>query len=247
MNLRKLIALGGAGAAVLAPAAVLATAAGAAPAGATGAAPAAARGTKVTVRVEGVKRTLLATTTVRTHAGSSITKGGTPPGACPANSAAGALDAATHHRWGGTYSASVGGLEILSILGEKHSFSSPYFWEIFVNDRAASVGACQLKLHAGEQLLFAAVKQKGTAYPITIGAARTAIVGHPFPVKVEWFNAKGVTKPLAGATVSGYGHSGKTNRHGRTSLIPSHAGTFTIKATKAGFVRAAAVKVRVSG
>jgi hypothetical protein len=87
----------------------------------------AAGGAKVTVRVEGLSRTLLAPTTVKTHTG-SITTGGTPRGACPATSAAGALDVATHHRWGGTYNQTYRDLELTSILGETHTFTSPYYW-----------------------------------------------------------------------------------------------------------------------
>lgn len=238
MHLKKLIALCGAIAAVLVPVAVQATAA-------TGA-PSAGRGTTVTIRIEGLKRTLLATATVHTHAG-WITKGGTPRGTCPATSAAGAMDAATHHRWGGKYSASVGGLELLSILGEKHAFTSPFFWEIFVGNRAATVGACELKLHAGEQLLFAAVSQKKAEYPIAIRAPRAARVGRPFTARVVWFNAKGLAKPLAGATVSVNGPRGKTGRRGTVSLVGTRPEVSMIHAAKAGFIRAAPVRVRVSG
>ena len=58
--------------------------------------------TTVSVRIEGTSRTLLAATNVRTHSG-SITKGGAPAGACPATTAAGALDDAAHHKWTGSY------------------------------------------------------------------------------------------------------------------------------------------------
>src|SRR5439155_1094799 len=66
----------------------------------TPAAPLAAAGTNVTVRVEGAKKTLLPATSASTHSG-WITKAGTPTGKCPASSAAGALDVATSHNWGG--------------------------------------------------------------------------------------------------------------------------------------------------
>ncbi len=60
-----------------------------------------AAGTTVSVRVEGLTRTLLATKVVHTHSG-SITKGGTPSRRLSATTAAGALDVATRHRWSGT-------------------------------------------------------------------------------------------------------------------------------------------------
>src|SRR5437588_3339979 len=62
-------------------------------------------GPRVTVRVEGLSRTLLGTTTVRPHAG-SLTRFGAPNGKCSDRSAAGALDAATHHSWKGIWESS---------------------------------------------------------------------------------------------------------------------------------------------
>lgn len=211
-----------------------------------GAAAHAASGPAVTVRVEGVKRTLLAPKVVHVHGG-SVTRFGAPAGACHAASAAGALDVASRHRWAGTWSTSFNDYEITSILGERHAFSSKYFWEIFVNNASASAGACSLKLHRGEQLLFAAVPQKGTEFPIAIKAPSSATVGHTFTVTVVRFNAKGKSKPLAGATVSVAGHSGQTDSHGTVPLTPSHAGTFTLRAAHPGYIRAAPVRVRVKG
>jgi hypothetical protein len=201
---------------------------------------------KVTVRVEGAKKTLLLPTTVQTHSG-SITKYGAPKGGCPAQSGQGALDVATRHRWAGKWSTEFGPeYEITSILGETHSFTSKEYWEIFVNNVAASVGACQLHLHAGEQLLFAAVPDSGTAYPLALEAPTSATTGRTFKVKVVYFNGKGIAKPLSGATVSVAGHSGKTNHQGIVPLTPTHAGTFVLQAQHAGYVRAAPVTVHVS-
>ena len=116
-----------------------------------------AAGTRVTVRVEGAKKTLLFPAVVHTHSG-WITRFGAPRGACPATSAQGALDVAVHHRWGGKWTTQFGPeYEITSVLGERHAFSSKYFWEIFVNNVAASAGACEINLHRGQQILFAAV------------------------------------------------------------------------------------------
>ena len=120
----------------------------------------------VSVRVEGLTKTLLVPTTVTTHTG-SITKGGTPAGTCPATSAAGALDVATHHHWAGYYDTKYEDLEVIGILGESHSFTSKDYWEVFVDNVAAQAGICGLKLHKGEQLLFAAVPDNGpTEYPL---------------------------------------------------------------------------------
>ena len=204
----------------------------------------AAGGTSVTVRVEGLKRTLLAPTVVHTKTG-WITKAGTPRGQCPATSATGALDVATHHRWNGNYGSV--GLAITSILGETHTFTSPYYWSVWVDGKFAQSGACQLKLHRGEQVLFAAVSDTFNGYPLVIVTPRTASTGKAFTVKVDYVGKTGKLVPLAGATVSVAGHSGKTDSHGTVPLTAHHAGLYTLKADKPGYIRAAPVRVRVTG
>lgn len=230
MSRKRSLALG---AAVLATVAALATGV------------AAASGSSVTVRVEGLTHTLLLPKAVKPGSG-WITKLGAPTGKCPASSAAGALDLATHHNWGGKWDSSFNDYEVLSILGEQHPFTSKYFWEVLVNNLIANSGVCGTKLHAGDRLVFAAVPDTPTEYPIAIEAPSSATVGHAFRATVVWFNAKGKPKPLAGATVSVAGRSGKTNSHGTLSLTASHAGTFVLTAQHAGYIRAAPVTVKVS-
>jgi hypothetical protein len=229
MNVEKLIAM-----CVTTVAVVLAPGAGAL----------AASGAKVAVRIEGAKTTLLGPTTVRTHGG-SITRAGTPKGTCPATSAAGALDVATHHKWGGTYDKSFG-LEITSILGEKHTFSSGAFWEIFLNNKQAQVGACGLTLHDGDQLVYAASSTKKLEHLIAIKSPTSATAGKPFNVKVQWLNAKGVGKPLAKAHVSIGSESVLTNSRGIVSVKVANPGTVVLHAQRKGYIRAAPVSVRVS-
>ena len=205
-----------------------------------------AAGNTVSVRVEGKTRTLLSSTTVSApSAPGSFTIDGTPAGACPKTSAAGALDAATRHRWGGSYSASFNELVLTTILGEQWTFSSPNYWSIWVNNRFASVGLCQLKLHKGDQLLFAAVPDKGSEYPLAIEAPSHATAGRPFTVKVVDY-PKGVAKPLAGAQLTVAGHHVVTNRRGVVSITDRHAGTIVLNADRKGDIRAATVSLRVS-
>ena len=111
-------------------------------------------GPAVTVKVKTPTKTLV-NAAVHGETG-SITKGGTPKGKCPGKSAAGALDAATHGHWQAKYSSSVGDVFITSILGAKAK--SHQFWKIVVDGKAASTGACEIKLHAGEKLLFKIAK-----------------------------------------------------------------------------------------
>ncbi len=115
----------------------------------------AAAGRSVTVQVKTMHKTLLRPRAVHRQKG-WITKAGTPRGKCPASSAAGALNAATHGRWTGKYYASVSGIFITSILGVKPPRSA--FWEVFVNGHSSSRGICDIKLRAGERLLFKIAK-----------------------------------------------------------------------------------------
>jgi hypothetical protein len=230
MNVKRTLALSGATLAVVLAQASASLAAG---------------GTTVTVRVEGLKHTLLATKTVTTHSG-WITKYGAPKGDCSAKSAQGALDVATRHRWVGTWSTEFGPeYEITSILGENHSFTAKDFWEIFVNNVPAPAGACELKLHPGEQLLFAAVPDSGHELPLGLLAPASATVGHSFTVKVVRFKG-GKAKPLAGARVTGRGVSAITNKRGLATIVDRHLGALVLHAAKQGYIRAAPVTLRVS-
>jgi hypothetical protein len=199
-------------------------------------------GTTVSVRIEGKNRTLLPATVVHTHSG-SITRGGTPKGVCPATSGAGALDVATHHRWNGSYGSL--GLSVTQILGETHAFTSRYYWSVWVNNRYAPAGVCGLKLHRGEQLLFAAVSDKGSPFPLVLTGPSRATAGHPFNLNVSYFNAKGVSKPLAGAHVAGPGLNAVSNKHGVVSVAAQHKGKLKYNASEKGYIRAATLTVRV--
>jgi hypothetical protein len=197
----------------------------------------------VTVRVEGLNRTLLKPTDAMTHAG-SLTLFGAPSGKCSDASAAGALDAATHHRWTGTWETSFNDYEVTSILGEAHTFSSKDFWEIFVNNVAAQTGACEIKLTPGEQLLFAAVPDKGVEYPILLDAPRNARVGIPFAVRVLARTAAGL-KDLAGAHVTGGGVDVRTGERGLARITPRSAGVLVLRATHPDYIRSSTFPVRV--
>jgi hypothetical protein len=117
---------------------------------ASGAALAASSGPAVSVQIKTATKTLKQVT-VHGEKG-SITKGGTPRGKCPGNSAAGALDAATNGKWAGKYYSSVGSIFITSILGVKPTGS--HYWELIVNGKVSSKGACSVSLKAGEKLVF---------------------------------------------------------------------------------------------
>jgi hypothetical protein len=202
-------------------------------------------GPKVTIRIEGARSTLLTTRTVQARASGSIDQDGAPPGKCPADSAAGALNVATNGSWGGSWSSKYGDYLITKILGDTASGTKSY-WEILIDDVAATTGVCELKLDAGEQLLFAVVSATGKGYPLVIKAPATGTAGSSLKVMVDAVNGKGMAVPLAGATLSGAGATATTNTRGIATLQVKSAGTLTLGASETGYVRAARVMVKVT-
>ena len=205
----------------------------------------AAAGPKVTVRIEGRTRALLAPTLVRTRTG-SITHNGAPRGACPETSAAGVLDTAAHHRWSGTFgSFGIPDYFITSILGDTEK-SKAYYWGIWIDNRFATTGACEIKLHSGDRLLFAVDSISHHEHPLNLTGPAVARVGHSFSVKVVSFSDSGVAKPLRGAHVRGAGPTATTNSHGVATLTATHTGTLALRADRSGYIRAAPLSIRVT-
>lgn len=128
--------------------AVPVTAASAAPKAQEAAAP-----PTVSVSVVGRTTTLLKPTSVQVKPG-WITRGG---GKCVATTAQGALNLATKGDWQGSWSAKYHEYFITGILGLTES-SSKYYWELLVNGKAASSGACDTKLKTGDKVVFKVVK-----------------------------------------------------------------------------------------
>jgi hypothetical protein len=116
----------------------------------------AATAPSVTVQIVGKTKTLLATKTVQTSAG-SITRGGVAAGKCSATSAQGALNVATHGNWKGTWSSTYHEYFVTGILGDNET-SKKYYWGLYVNGKAASKGACDVKLKNGDKVLFKVTK-----------------------------------------------------------------------------------------
>src|SRR5579875_3581831 len=188
----------------------------------------------VSVRVEGATRTLLDARAVTAPSSGSITKGGTPAGACPADSAAGALGRA--------------------ILGRRLDARRSY-WELFVDDRTATKGICETKLRRGESLLFAAVPTKGRPeLPIVVRAPRTARIGRPFLVRAFVYTGKGnATRAVRGlrADWRTAGHlrvsDARTGRPGELRVTFHGAGSprATLVVSAKGEIRSAPATIRV--
>jgi hypothetical protein len=227
---RRTFALGGATLALaLTPAVALAAKSGSAKKPALGPA--------VTIRIEGLHKTLLLPTVVRAHGG-FVTRPGAPPKGCSAKTAQGALDVATHGKWTGTWSASLHEYFITSILGEKPKRSD--FWEIFVGNKSAIVGACDLKLHPGEQLLFA--DTSGTPNPSGLLAPHSAVKGKSFKAKVVGYTASGKAVPLSGVRVTGNGiKAAKTDSRGIATITDGHAGVLVLRTAPSKYLRSEAI------
>ena len=116
----------------------------------------AASGTTVTVQVRGKSKTLLAAKSVTLSSG-SVTRGGAPVGKCPADTAQGALNVATHGHWSGKWYGSYDEYLITGILGDNET-GKKYYWGLYVNGKSASKGACDVKLKSGEKILFKVTK-----------------------------------------------------------------------------------------
>jgi hypothetical protein len=208
-------------------------------------APAAALAAKVSVRIEGASKTLQAAKTIQTPSGGSITKFGAPAGACPAASALGALNAATHGRWKGTFSTDLDEIFVTSILGETPSSTTGY-WGLWLNNKYATTGACEIKLHAGDQLLYAVDAIKKHEHPLGIIAPARARAGSVFKVKIVSYSDKGRATPLAGAVLHGGG--GPDVFSNKQGIVPvaSTPAKLTFTATDKGFIRSAATTVKVT-
>jgi hypothetical protein len=193
------------------------------------------------IRIEGAGKTLLLSTRARGRSG-SITRYGAPKGRCPGDSIQGALDVATHGNWKGTWYSSYNEYLVTSIYGEKPSGSN--FWELFVDNKAASKGACDVKLTAGQQILFA--DTDGKHYPSALDVVAEGVGGSSsgttFLVKLLGYNAHGKAKPLAGVRITGNGvHSAKTNAHGKATVTDNHTGRLVLRAAPKGYLRSEAV------
>jgi hypothetical protein len=184
----------------------------------------------VTVRVEGLTRTLLAPTTVTLES-------------CSALSALGALQDATHGDWNGSWSSSYKEYYVTSILGTNYSSTAPYYWAFWINDKPASLGACGVDPAKGSSILFFPQydgKSKSIVAPNVLGisAPARALAGKPFSVLVtSYANSNGKASPALGALVSAGGVSATAGSGGKASLTLSKTGNVEIKVTAAHSLR----------
>lgn len=218
---------------------VAATLAGAAVSVAT----AAAKTPKVSVRVEGLSRTLVPAKLIQTRSGSVKRQGHEVVG----TTALGALNTVTHGRWTGTWDAEFSEWELIGILGEQHPFTSKYFWAVYLDNTLASTGAGEAQLKSGDKVVFAALPDSDYDEELLGVAAPGSIAsGSRFRVRVVYYNAAGRAHALAGATVSLDGHSVTSGSGGIAHLRAGGSGTETLRVSDHGYVRTE-TSVRVRG
>ena len=195
----------------------------------------------VTVRVEGLTKTLLPPTTVTLESG-SVSKG-VAADSCSALSALGALQDATRGVWNGSWSSSYKEYYVTSILGTNYPSTAAYYWAFWINDKPASLGACGVDPAKGSSILFFPQydgKSKSIVAPNVLGitAPASALVGKPFTVVVtSYANSNGKATPAAGALVSAGSASATAGSGGKASLAVSKTGNVEIKVTAAHSLR----------
>lgn len=202
---------------------------------------------RVSVRVEGIAKTLLAETTVLAGP-ASIDKDGKPADVCSGDTAAVALQDATKGNWAaGTFSTGLG-YPVTAILGESYPFTSDYYWSFWIDGKPATTGICGATLHAKERLLFfpQCSQESASACPqgmfdppvLDLKASARVRVGHLLNVSVfSLANFTGKSSPAAGVKVSGAGKSATTSGAGKAKLTFAKAGTYKLVANQAGSVR----------
>ncbi|HEY2631022.1 MAG TPA: hypothetical protein VGI26_01445 [Solirubrobacteraceae bacterium] len=204
-------------------------------------------GVQASVRVEGLSKTLLSETTVSAKA-KTIDKDGKPADVCEGASGAVALEDATKGHWtaGGFFSGL--GYSVEGIEGESYSFSSDYYWSLWIDNKPATTGICAA-VHAKEKLLFfpQCSKESEAACPqgmfdpavlLIKGPMKKAHAGKAVAFSVSSLaNLTGKPSPGAGVKLTGGGHSVSTNASGKAKLTFAKAGKYKVLATAPNSVR----------
>lgn len=111
------------------------------------------------------------------------------------------------------------GLAICGIGGEVVKAGSESSWYFKVNHRSQAVGADQVKLHAGDEVLW----DLASSYPypdeLALSAPAKATAGLPFTVRVWSYDEAGKRTPVAGVKVTGA--AAPTGADGRTQVTLS--------------------------
>jgi hypothetical protein len=133
------------------------------------------------------------------------------------------------------------GLAICGIGGKVAS--GDQFWYLKRNHVGAQVGGDQLKVHAGDQILWYLAPGFPVGNELALKAPQRAKPGVPVDVKVVSYTDKGKRRPAKGAEV-GFGAE-PTDAAGETTVTFSKAGSRSLQARLAGDIPSNAVGVCV--
>lgn len=207
----------------------------------------------VTVRVEGLKSTLLGPTLV-TLTSTPVIKDGKSADSCPGTSALGALNDATRGAWSGSWSSSYKDYFVTGIEGVNYGATASYYWAFWDNNKPAAVGACGLDPKPGSSVLFFPEydgKNKSIVAPSVLGASAPgiAVIGKPFTVTVaSYANANGKRSVASGAKIVAAGKTTTTTASGTATLSLAKAGNVTLDVSAPNSVRTeATVCVQAAG
>ncbi|HEX8753141.1 MAG TPA: hypothetical protein VF731_06980 [Solirubrobacterales bacterium] len=111
------------------------------------------------------------------------------------------------------------GIAICGVGGDLVKAGSESSWYLKVNHRAQSVGGDQVKLHAGDEVLWDLAPSYPYPDELALSAPAKATAGQPFTVRAFSYDEKGKRTPAAGVAVTGAAMP--TGSDGRTTVTLS--------------------------
>ena len=161
-----------------------------------------------------------------------------------ADSVAGALNSATKGSWSGTWSSSLNDWDVTTILGETDNYdTTKTYWEVFVNDVPARRASAGSRLHAREQILFAAVGANETpADPLGLDAAEQRADPQGLQRQSRLLQREGQAEAARRRDrLASQATGSRPTRSGETPKLTARAaGSDALTASRTGYVRAEA-------
>lgn len=121
------------------------------------------------------------------------------------------------------------GLAICGVGGDLVKQGSEGSWYLKVDHRAASVGGDQVKLHAGDEVLWDLAPSYPYPDELALRAPARAKAGRAFGVRAFSYDEKGRRRPAAGVRVTGAAQA--TGADGRTTVTLSHPARLVARAS----------------
>lgn len=135
------------------------------------------------------------------------------------------------------------GIAICGVGGDVVKSGSESSWYLKVDHKAQSVGGDQVKLHAGDEVLWDLAPSYPYPDELALSAPAKATAGMPFAVRAWSYDEKGKRTPAAGVQVTGA--KAPTGADGRTMVTLSRPARLV--ATSSEEITSARVAVCVGG